>query len=53
MTANCAVETLAARADWSDPGLVRQGLRLFDELPRTAPNVALLVHVSSSSVREC
>ncbi len=35
-------ETLAAAADWPDPGLVRAGLQLFDELPRTAPDEVLL-----------
>jgi streptomycin 6-kinase len=30
-------ETLAQIEQWPDPGLVREGLRLFTELPRTAP----------------
>jgi streptomycin 6-kinase len=30
-------ETLAQIERWPDPGLVREGLRLFKELPRTAP----------------
>jgi len=28
---------------WSDPGLVQEGLRLLEELPRTAPREVLLV----------
>ena len=35
-------ETLAAAAQWPDAGLVREGLRLFRELPPTAPREALL-----------
>jgi streptomycin 6-kinase len=35
-------ETLAASDHWPDPGLVREGLRLLDELPRTAPGAVLL-----------
>ena len=34
--------TLRDRAQWSDPGLVREGLALFEELPRTAPTEVLL-----------
>jgi len=30
-------ETLAQIEQWPDPGLVREGLRLFTELPRTEP----------------
>ena len=35
-------ETLADAASWPDAGLVREGLRLFTELPRTAPTEVLL-----------
>src|SRR5262249_39442365 len=35
-------ETLAAKEGWPDPGLVREGLRLFQELARTAPMEVLL-----------
>jgi streptomycin 6-kinase len=35
-------ETLADVAQWPDIGLVREGLRLFQELPRTAPTEVLL-----------
>jgi streptomycin 6-kinase len=35
-------ETLADVERWSDTGLVREGLRLFEELPRTAPIEVLL-----------
>src|SRR5215472_5426508 len=34
--------TLADVERWSDTGLVREGLRLFKELPRTAPTEVLL-----------
>jgi len=34
--------TLADTGKWRDAGLVREGLRLFDELPRTAPKEVLL-----------
>jgi streptomycin 6-kinase len=37
-----AAETLAAEAHWPDPGLVREGLRLFTELSRGAPTDVLL-----------
>ncbi len=37
-----ASETLARRERWADGGLVREGLRLFQELPRTAPEETLL-----------
>jgi streptomycin 6-kinase len=37
-----AAETLAAERDWPDAALVREGLRLFEELPRTASNQTLL-----------
>ena len=35
-------ETLAHAEQWPDPGLVREGLRLFSELPGTAPAEVLL-----------
>jgi streptomycin 6-kinase len=35
-------ETLADAEQWPDAGLVREGLRLFEELPRTAPAEVLL-----------
>ena len=35
-------ETLADFSQWPDAGLVREGLRLFQELPRTAPSEVLL-----------
>jgi streptomycin 6-kinase len=36
------VATLADIERWPDAGLVREGLRLFEELPRTAPSETLL-----------
>ena len=42
MTAQWASETLADAARWPDGGLVQEGLRLFEELPRTAPVAVLL-----------
>ena len=42
MTAYWADETLADAARWPDVGLVQAGLRLFEELPRTAPIDVLL-----------
>jgi streptomycin 6-kinase len=42
LTAHWAAETLAAEERWPDPGLTREGLALFEELPRTAPAEALL-----------
>jgi len=35
-------ETLRDIARWPDAGLVREGLRLFEELPRTSPTQVLL-----------
>jgi streptomycin 6-kinase len=35
-------ETLADVDRWPDAGLIREGLRLFDELPHTAPREVLL-----------
>lgn len=42
LTAHWSGETLAHEQDWRDAGLVREGLRLFEELPRSAPDDVLL-----------
>ena len=42
MTARWSSETLADRESWTDPALVQEGLRLLEELPRTATAEALL-----------
>ena len=42
MLGHWAEETLVDAARWPDAALVHEGLRLFDELPRTAPTEALL-----------
>jgi streptomycin 6-kinase len=42
MTEYWTRETMARAERWPDPGLVREGLRLFEELPRTAPTEVLL-----------
>jgi streptomycin 6-kinase len=42
MTAYWSKETIAEAARWPDAGLVREGLRLFTELPRSAPSEVLL-----------
>lgn len=42
MTAQWASETLADAARWPDAGLIQEGLRLFEELPRTSHNDVLL-----------
>jgi streptomycin 6-kinase len=42
MTAYWADETRADAARWPDAGLVHAGLRLFEELPSTAPTDVLL-----------
>ena len=42
MTEYWSGETLTDVERWSDAGLVREGLRLFKELPRTAPTEVLL-----------
>ena len=42
LTAYWSEETLAQAAHWPDAGLVREGLRLFEELPRSAPAEVLL-----------
>lgn len=42
MTAHWSAETLEAAAQWPDPGIVHEGLRLFAELPESAPTHVLL-----------
>jgi streptomycin 6-kinase len=42
MTALWSCETLAQAEHWPDAGLVREGLRLFQELPLSAPDEVLL-----------
>jgi streptomycin 6-kinase len=42
MTEHWSGETLSHIERWPDAGLVREGLRLFRELPRTAPTEVLL-----------
>lgn len=42
MTQFWANETLSQREQWPDEGLVREGLRLFEELPRSASRAVLL-----------
>jgi streptomycin 6-kinase len=42
MTAYWSKETRCSVERWSDPGLVQEGLRLLEELPRTAPSEMLL-----------
>ena len=42
MLAHWSEETLAQPERWSDPGLVREGLQLFNELPQSAPTCVLL-----------
>jgi streptomycin 6-kinase len=42
MTAYWSDETLTQAEHWHDPDLVREGLRLFRELPRSAPDHVLL-----------
>jgi streptomycin 6-kinase len=42
MLAAWAHETIAATARWVDPGLVRSGLQLFEDLPRPSPDDMLL-----------
>jgi streptomycin 6-kinase len=42
MTDHWSTETLAHIDQWPDSGLVREGLRLFDELPRTSSVDVLL-----------
>jgi len=43
LTAYWSGETRGHAERWSDPGLVHEGLRLLEELPRTAPSEMLLV----------
>lgn len=42
MTAHWANETIADSDRWPDAGLVQEGLRLFEELPRASANDVLL-----------
>lgn len=42
MTAYWAAETVEKKNEWPDVGLVQEGLRLFEELPRTSPRNLLL-----------
>jgi streptomycin 6-kinase len=42
LTGYWSAETLADSEHWRDEGLVREGLRLFDELPHNAPAHVLL-----------
>jgi streptomycin 6-kinase len=42
MTQYWSKQTLAQAQSWSDPGLVQQGLELFEELPSTATTEVLL-----------
>lgn len=42
MVAYWSEETLAEAERWPDAGIVREGLRLFEELPRSAPTEVLL-----------
>jgi len=42
LTESWSSETLASSRQWTDGGLVREGLRLFQELPRTASMEVLL-----------
>lgn len=46
-----SAETLAASERWPDPALVREGLRLFHDLPRSAPmNVLLATDLHAGNV---
>jgi streptomycin 6-kinase len=42
LMAHWSEETLAHADSWTDSGLVREGLRLFDELSRNSPTMVLL-----------
>ena len=42
MTARWGATTRRAERDWPDAGLVREALRLYEELPRTAPAQVVL-----------
>jgi streptomycin 6-kinase len=51
MLANWAAETRAAEHDWPDPVLVREGLRLFEELSRpTATDVLLATDLHAGNI---
>src|SRR5262249_36235469 len=52
MTQYWGKETLADIDSWPDTGLVREGLRLLDELPKTAPidNVLLATDLHAGNV---
>jgi len=52
LTEYWSAETLAGIERWSDTGLVREGLRLFQQLPRTAPmdDVLLATDLHSGNV---
>jgi streptomycin 6-kinase len=43
-------ETAAQSESWSDPGLVSEGLRLFEELPKHAANVVLATDLHAGNV---
>ena len=51
MMAHWSEETLAHAERWSDPGLVREGLLVFNELPQSAPACVLLATDLTSSCR--
>ena len=54
MTAHWAKETISDASRWPDAGLVREGLRLFEQLPRTASTEVLLatdLHAGTSCKR--
>jgi len=51
LTAEWTCETLVDQPRWPDPGLVREGLKLFHELPRTASvHVLLATDLHSGNV---
>lgn len=47
MAAHRASETIADSARWPDAGLVQEGLRLFEELPRTSPWLPICTRATS------
>jgi hypothetical protein len=47
-----AEETNAAAHKWNDPGLVREGLRLFDELSRASGRLITFEHETLEEARE-
>lgn len=54
MTDHWSAATLAQIDRWPDPGLVREGLRLFDELPRTSSvKVLLATDLHAGNVLRC